>query len=135
MVVVFVLVVGGLAVLAASLFSGTSLTRGDFTTPAEATAFVSDHLPLSLPDGANVTTLTYERFTDWHLEAAVRLPSAEAVRDYLSRARAGRTDDVEYCGPSSETSETVSYFLSQWSACGTVNAAAQDTITVRCHTR
>jgi hypothetical protein len=128
--------IGGLVVIGASLLSGTSLTRDDFPTPADAAAFVSDHVPVRLPAGAVVHDLTYERFTDWHLRATVHLGSNEAVNEYLRQSHDNHQEDVDYCGPASSTASSVSYFLPQWHACGNLaRAPEQGALTVVCYTR
>lgn len=135
--VAFVLVfaAGGFIVLVVSLFSGTALTRDDFPTAAEASNFVSDHLPVPLPANATIQELKYERFTDWHLEAAVDLGSEAATDAYLLRALEQREEDVDYCGPSASGPRAVNYFLSKWHACGSVTATEQGGLAVRCFTR
>ena len=134
-VLVLVLAAGAFIVLLARLFSGTSLTRGDFPTPAEAADFVSDHLPAPLPPGATVHELRYERFTDWHLEAKVDLGSPAAIDDYLQRAREHHEQNVDHCGPSDSDPRALSYFLPKWHACGSITVTETGGLAVRCATR
>ncbi len=105
----------------------------DFKSPGESRAFVSAHLPVALPADAKVTDLRYERFTDWHLTAKVRLASAEAVISYIEGARTARTLNDAYCG-NEEPGAGARYFLSDVSACGTLEPAG-DSLSVRCYTR
>lgn len=111
----------------------TDKDLADFETAAEARAFVSAHLPLALPVDANVSELRYERFTDWHLTAKVRLASPEAAREYVERLRAARTLNDAYCGPS-EPAGATRFFLPDVSACGHVSAAG-GALDVLCYTR
>jgi hypothetical protein len=118
-------------VLASALDTDKDLA--DFKTPAESRAFVSAHLPLALPVDASVSELRYERFTDWHLTAKVRLASPEAAADYLERLRAARTLNDDYCGPA-DPAGAARFFLADVSACG--HASALDrTLNVLCYTR
>jgi hypothetical protein len=136
LLVVLVLAGVGLAYLAATSLSGTSLTKRDFADPTEATAFVSAHLPAPLPTDAEVEELTYDRFTDWHLSATVSLGSSEAVETYLRTAREQRQENVEYCGPWSLPADAVAYFLAEVQACGSiVPGPSEGSISVRCLTR
>ena len=134
-----VLLVGGalvgVVIVAASLLSGTTITRRSFATEAEAVAFVNGHLPRPLPAGTIVRELTYDRFTDWHLAATVDTGSSEAAREYLAGARALRQRNPDYCG-SDGSGPTVDYFLSKWSACGAITPGPEPgMLQVACFTR
>lgn len=133
------LLVGGGAtiglVLAAWGFAGTSLGVDDFASGAEARDFLDSHLPVGLPEDAVIRALTFDRFTDWHLEATVDLGSAHAAAAYLGRAEEVRARDPEYCGPGS-SSASVDYFIAKWHACGAiVRANAKGLLRVTCYTR
>src|SRR4051812_44546972 len=121
-----------LAIGVASIFD-TTQTLKDFASPAEARAFTSAHLPVSLPEDATVESLTYERWTDWHFSARVRLPSSEAVDRYLDQARAAGEPNAEYCND--EPSSDARYFLKDVSACGSVHRESLQVLEVVCYTR
>jgi hypothetical protein len=131
---------GGIALVTAALayfvwlvfdtFDG-GMTLDDFDSNAEALAFVSDHLTEPLPQGATVTALRYDRFTDWHLEATVKVSSPHA---YVGAVRGNRGPSSSgYCNES-ESATSVSYFLAKWHACGTVWVPAPDSIALICGT-
>jgi len=127
----------GAAVVGAVAFSnaGTSLARKDFTTDASAAAFVAAHLPAPLAGSVVVRKLTYERFTDWHLDALLDLDDANSANAYLERARAARQQNVEYCG-GADDSGTVSYFLPKFFACGSIQRGSRASeLRIECYTR
>lgn len=132
-----VLVASGFIVLlvvegARSFGSGRDLA--DFASPAEARAFASEHLPAPLPSDAVIERLHYERWTDWFLEANVRLPSAEAAGRYLEQVRRARKLNDAYCS-GEEPTDGARYFLPAVMACGAVRRASPALIEVRCNTR
>lgn len=122
-----------LVILAASALD-TTKTLQDFAGPGEARAFTSAHLPAPLPPDAAVESLRYERWTDWHFSARVRLSSAEAADRYLEQAKAQRRLDPQYC-QDEEPSGGVRYFLSEVWACGAIRRAAPQVVDVSCFTR
>jgi len=143
--VAIALVLGLLAAilaLGALAFSraGTSLTRKDFATEASARAFVDDHLPVPLPASVAVRSLTYERFTDWHLETRLEFANANDVEAYLHQAHALRQLNVEYCGSTDDidasVSNTLPYYLPKFFACGSLRRGPQPTqLQIACYTR
>jgi hypothetical protein len=126
----------GAAVLLSSAATALDSDRElkDFESPAQARDFVSAHLPTPLPSTAVVEALRYQRWTDWHLQAEVRLKSAEGVASYLEQARQKRASNEAYCGGSG-LSGGVSFFLSDVSACGSVTATSPVSLHVVCATR
>jgi len=125
------------AIAAARLFSlaGTSLTRKDFKTDAQAAAFVSDHLPVPFAGAVVVRELTYDRFTDWRLESLVDLGTTSAAEAYLEKARTARRQNDGYCG-GSESGDAVRYFLTQFTACGWIqHEPGASVLRIECNTR
>jgi hypothetical protein len=106
----------------------------DFANQEEARVFTSAHLPAPLPPGAVVESLLYQRWTDWIFRARVRLPSSEAAGRYLEEARRVRKLDDVYCSPH-EPGNGARYFLSDVSACGSIELMSGQIIEVHCNTR
>jgi hypothetical protein len=134
-----IVILGGFAtmIIGAIAFSNasTSLTRKDFASNAKAAEFVSAHLPAPLAGAIAVRTLTYEAFTDWHLDAVIDLGTAQAADDYLESAKKKRHLNPEYCG-TTDIGGSVYYFLSKVSACGAISRGrGASELRVECHTR
>lgn len=127
-----VAVVAVLVVLVRAFDTDRDLT--DFSDQAEARAFVSSHLPAPLPPDAVIESLKYARWTDWSLNARVRLPSRQAVERYIEEARRLRKLDDDYCYHA-EPDHGARYFLAEVSACGSVERTSPETLDVRCNTR
>jgi len=133
---VFTLALGA-AVIGANAFSsaGTSLTRKDFTTDASAAAFVAGHLPAPLAGTVLVRELTYDRFTDWRLEALLDLGDASRANAYVEQARAARQQNVEYCGGGGDENDAVTYFLPKFFACGSIRHGSRASeLRIECNT-
>lgn len=128
------LAVGVLAALAAMSFSESDLSLADFDTQDDARRFVSEHLPVQLGDGVRVEALTYERFTDWHLDALLRFESSAGAGRYMQRVRGVRKLNVDYCYH--DATMEGAYFLAKWHACGQLEQESSGArLRVRCHTR
>lgn len=112
----------------------TDRDLADFASAGEARAFVSAHLPVPLPSTALVEALHYERWTDWHLTARVRLPSLAASHGYVEQVRRERALDDQYCS-AKEPSPGVRYFLAAEFACGSIDSGAAPILEVHCNTR
>lgn len=113
----------------------TSRSLKDFESNEAARHFVSEHLPVALPNDAVVSELAYERWTDWRLSATVKLDSGQAAEEFVARVLQDRKTDDPYCGEA-EPERGARYFLSASFACGTVSrGAAHDTLEILCHTR
>ena len=125
--------VGVLLVSAALSFSGTDLSLGDFETQGDARHFVSEHLPVRLSDGVQVEQLSYQRFTDWRLEAVLRFESPDGADKYLERVRGARQLDANYCFH--DATMEGAYFLAKWHACGELERQPGTRVRVQCHTR
>jgi hypothetical protein len=123
-----------LFVVAVARAFDTDRDLSDFATPAEARTFVSEHLPSSLPTDAVVEKLAYERWTDWNLDARVRLTSAASAERYLEQVKRDRKLDDAYCF-GEEPPDGARYFLSGVFACGVVRRPAPAIIEVHCNTR
>jgi hypothetical protein len=106
----------------------------DFATPAEARAFTTAHLPVSLPSDVAIESLHYERFTDWHFTARVRFPSLESANHYLDQTKRARTLNDSYCSDT-EPTHGARYFLADVHACGSLHQSSPLILDVRCHTR
>lgn len=135
--VLAVLLLVGFAWLVVYLAVAFDTDRGlkDFESPQQSRDFVSAHLPTPLPATAVVTELLYERWTDWHLTARVRLEGAAAVDAFIGQARLSRTLNDAYCGVD-EPGGRVRYFLPKSSACCAVGVAAEPgALDVSCYTR
>ena len=134
-----IVILGGFAtvIIGAIAFSNasTSLTRKDFASNAKAVEFVSAHLPAPLTGAIAVRTLTYESFTDWHLDAVIDLGTAQAADDYLESAKKKRHLNPEYCG-TTDIGGSIYYFLSNVSACGAISRrGGASELRVECYTR
>ena len=116
------------------LLSGADRKLEDFSSPGEARAFASAHLPVPLPAGAALDALRYARFTDWHFSARVRFSSAEAADRYLEQVRRDRQLNDAYCGDS-EPSGGARYALADVSACGSIKRESPQVLSVTCFTR
>jgi hypothetical protein len=125
----------GLVVFLTAQALDTDRDLSDFGSPKEARVFTSAHLPAPLPDDAVVERLHYERFTDWFLEATLRLPSSTAADAYFEEAKRARTLNDEYCLVHEDPSGGVRYFLSDVSACGAITRTSPLTISIQCNTR
>ncbi len=112
----------------------TSRSLSDFASPAEALTFTSSHLPAPLPPDAVVETLAYDRWTDWVLDARVRLPTAAAADSYLEQAKRDRKLDDSYCY-GEEPAGGARYFLPSMSACGVIRRLSAEVLDVHCNTR
>jgi hypothetical protein len=125
----------GLVVALAASSLGSTKDLEDFASQAQARDFTSAHLPTPLPSSAVVEALHYERFTDWRITARVRLPSPQALNQYLEQAKQERKVDDAYCG-AAEPSVGAGYFLPQLFACGSVQRGSSASILeIACNTR
>jgi hypothetical protein len=126
---------GGILLASAAVTSlGTTRTLRDFDTPAEARAFTSAHLPTALPADATVQDLLYERWTDWHFRAVVRLASTEQADRFLEEVAENSSVNPSYCGEATGGPE-LPYFLASVSACGSVRRLSAHVLEVECSTR
>jgi len=115
--------------------AGTALTRKDFATDASAAAFVAGHLPVPLVGSVAVHQLTYDRFTDWRLEALLDFGNASNAAAYLEQARVARQQNVAYCNDA-DAGHSVSYFLPKFFACGSIQPGVHASeLRVECYTR
>ncbi len=124
----------GVLAFASSSALGGERTLADFATPQEARDFTSAHLPTALPGDTVIESLSYARWTDWYLNAQVRFPSASAAEAYLDRVRQTRALRDDYCYDG-EPAFGARYYLPSVSACGAVEHASPEVLTLRCNTR
>ncbi|MHC4740989.1 MAG: hypothetical protein ACYS8Z_03705 [Planctomycetota bacterium] len=97
---------------------GTSYTLADFDSKEDAWEFVNDHLPVALPESAEIRELKYESWQEWDLEATIILPVQEA-QEFRAELESFK-DYPEWFDSTSEVENEVKYFLKGSHAYGSV---------------
>ena len=94
---------------------GKKICKDDFDSREQLMSFLNAHLPVNLPDDAEVITLEYDSWIEWDLIAEIKL-TPESTKHFTAKISERKTDEVELIKNKSFSEYEFKYILKKSNA-------------------